>query len=766
MAEAANDTSAAREDIDAAPAPAAPAEAVERADWDFEDGAEFEIEGPGLAERLPAIGLVLLALGWIGFVAWAAWTAVSQETPSPTAVANWIAVASIPLALIGVLWLLLRRTSRREALRFGQTAEAMRTEAKRLDFAMRMISSQIAAMRESVTSEAERLMALGDEASGRLGHIGEDMRSAGRLIEEKTGLLDRAARAAREDVQVLMTDLPRAEEQARTVSAGLRDAGVNALEQAVSLDAQLTALASRGREADEIASGAAQRLAAHLAQIEGISEVAAKRIDETGTHINSAVEAALDQSSAAVEETRRAVDEIGKAMAAMVESAGASFDKSGGDAAEALSARIQEVGQTISELEERLDAQKSSTEMLLVNLDNRLRVITERLAGLGETGGVQVSTLGEHIAALQQEMAALGGQIGGNDEAAERLIARAAEVKAALDLSAATLAGELPEKFSAVETRAAEVKATLAALAPEVGGFEESVGHVASYFAASEETLKEQREAVERLVESVGERILTIREALDGFEATLSSTDEQARIITEASTPRLIEALMRVRETADQAAEKARSAFGEVIPQSAAALSEATRLAMTEALGENVEARMAEISTASERAIEAARLAAEHLGRKIEEVATASAAIEARLEEARAEADASDMDGFARRVTLLIESLNSTAIDVTKILSNEVTDSAWAAYLKGDRGIFARRAVRLLDTGEAREIARHYEEEPEFHEQVNRYIHDFEAMLRRVLATRDGSPLAVTLLSSDNGKLYVALAQAIERFRD
>jgi hypothetical protein len=48
---------------------------------------------------------------------------------------------------------------------------------------------------------------------------------------------------------------------------------------------------------------------------------------------------------------------------------------------------------------------------------------------------------------------------------------------------------------------------------------------------------------------------------------------------------------------------------------------------------------------------------------------------------------------------------------------------------------------------------------------VNRYIHDFEAMLRRVLADRDGTALGVTLLSSDMGKLYVALAQAIDRLR-
>jgi hypothetical protein len=62
-------------------------------------------------------------------------------------------------------------------------------------------------------------------------------------------------------------------------------------------------------------------------------------------------------------------------------------------------------------------------------------------------------------------------------------------------------------------------------------------------------------------------------------------------------------------------------------------------------------------------------------------------------------------------------------------------------------------------------VQRHYDDEPDFREQVNRYVNDFEAMLRRVLADRDGNTLAVTLLSSDMGKLYVALAQAIERLR-
>ena len=147
-------------------------------------------------------------------------------------------------------------------------------------------------------------------------------------------------------------------------------------------------------------------------------------------------------------------------------------------------------------------------------------------------------------------------------------------------------------------------------------------------------------------------------------------------------------------------------------------------------------------------------------------IGESAAAVEARIDEARRERQEKEGEALSRRVSLLIESLNSTAIDVTKILSNDVTDSAWQAYLKGDRGVFTRRAVRLLDTTEVREIVQHYEAEPEFRDQVNRYIHDFEAMLRRLLVDPDGSALSVTILSSDMGKLYVALAQAIERFRN
>ena len=64
-----------------------------------------------------------------------------------------------------------------------------------------------------------------------------------------------------------------------------------------------------------------------------------------------------------------------------------------------------------------------------------------------------------------------------------------------------------------------------------------------------------------------------------------------------------------------------------------------------------------------------------------------------------------------------------------------------------------------------RKRLRRWANRPEFQHSVNRYVHDYEAMLRRVLAERDGGMMAVTLMSSDMGKLYAALSQAIDKRR-
>jgi hypothetical protein len=144
-------------------------------------------------------------------------------------------------------------------------------------------------------------------------------------------------------------------------------------------------------------------------------------------------------------------------------------------------------------------------------------------------------------------------------------------------------------------------------------------------------------------------------------------------------------------------------------------------------------------------------------------IGQSAAALDAHLQESAEVQRQHDSDHFAKRVSLLIDSMHSASIDVGKILSDEVDDRAWGAYLKGDRSIFTRRASRLIGGTESKAIAAHYDTDREFHDSVNRYVLDFEAMLRRVHAERDGGLMAVTLMSSDMGKLYAALMQVVAR---
>lgn len=202
-----------------------------------------------------------------------------------------------------------------------------------------------------------------------------------------------------------------------------------------------------------------------------------------------------------------------------------------------------------------------------------------------------------------------------------------------------------------------------------------------------------------------------------------------------------------------------------VVSRLASEVAEKSGDAIDRAIEDHAAIAVGQLEAAASRAAAMGREAAIQLRDQLGRVDELASNLEARVNHARQRAEEQVDNDFARRVALITESLNSNAIDIAKALSNEVTDTAWASYLKGDRGVFTRRAVRLVENSESRAIAEIYENDPDFREHVSRYVHDFEAMMRTLLSTRDGHALSITLLSSDMGKLYVVLAQAIDRLR-
>ena len=258
---------------------------------------------------------------------------------------------------------------------------------------------------------------------------------------------------------------------------------------------------------------------------------------------------------------------------------------------------------------------------------------------------------------------------------------------------------------------------------------------------------------------SHGETIAELRQSV-------AELDQASAAAADRAHGELSAAIIQLSGAAQAAVEQIETRGAGSIAALAAQLGEESGDAIERAMRLQVAEISGKLEQAAAHAAGISREATLQLREQLAKVEELVGNLEGRVAEARARAEEQVDNDFARRVALITEALNSSAIDIAKALDTDVSDTAWSAYLRGDRGIFTRRAVRLLDGPEARNIAQFYEDDRNFREHVSHYIHDFEAMLRQLLSTRDGHALGVTLLSSDMGKLYVALAQAIERLRN
>ncbi|MGL6043000.1 MAG: hypothetical protein ACRC1J_03675, partial [Sandaracinobacteroides sp.] len=181
------------------------------------------------------------------------------------------------------------------------------------------------------------------------------------------------------------------------------------------------------------------------------------------------------------------------------------------------------------------------------------------------------------------------------------------------------------------------------------------------------------------------------------------------------------------------------------------------------AFGAPIRLQIAALEDASVKAAEAAGGASERLAGRLLELMQVISETEARVDEVDTRMDVRARDTLAARSIRLVESLNTASVDVARLLAVDVGDSAWARYLQGDKSLFARATVRLADKDTSRKIGRHYAHDTEFQTEATRYLEQFETLIRRVLKDPDGESFALVLLSSDIGKLYVMIAEAIGR---
>lgn len=731
--------------------------------YDPAEDEEAEIYRPPNEWAVPVLALGLIAI-WFGVMGWLLSPTLAAPQP-PAQLVQLIAALCVPPALIGILWLLAQRSSRSEARRFRDTARAMRSEAASLEQTIATLARKIEENRAALAAQTSAMMAMGDGAAERLQAVSNGMAAEARSIDASARLLVDSATTAEKSVGIVLSSLPRAHAEMTGMAATLDAAGLKAGEHAAALDAQLVALTERGRHADDVAGGAAQRLAAHIAKMEATGDIAGTKLESVAAQMSETVDAMLDRAAAAVDEARKGIAAQGEAMLAMLAANQASLDAAGRESIETVGTRIAEVEGTIGRIGEKLGEEQTRIDIMLASVTGGIAQADGQLSALHAGGMERTQALAASISALDSSATAMTETLRIGDTTARSVIATAEELLTAMDASAREIDETMPEALLRLEDRITATRTVIAGAKPELLALVTAAESTHDAIEAIADVVTKQRDTLLKTQASLIETLDTGHEKTDQLEEIVDRAIGNARRFAEDAAPQLVDALLRIRETAKVAAEQARETLASLVPEASRQLEDAGSAAMRRAIDSGVRQQLIELGEVAEASVTAAARASERLTQQMMTIGEASAAVERRIEEARAEREAADQDNFARRVSLLVEALNSASIDITKAFAHEVTDSAWAAYLKGDRGVFTRRAVRLLDSGDARDIASLYDGDPQFREQVNRYIHDFEAMLRQVLALRDGSPLGVTLLSSDMGKLYVALAQAIERLR-
>ena len=728
----------------------------------FDGDDAIDIEPAGIRWVAPTLALLLCAV-WIFGLGWLAWRARPTMIPSDYLVLA-SAMAAVP-TLIGIAWLLLLRTSQAESRRFGHAAEAMRAEAAALERSVAAVTRTLDANRAELTEQMSLLTSLGEATSERLATIGHGIKAEIAAADNHAARLGQAAADAQASVGVLLASLPHARSDTEELTHALTASGDVALRHVETLGTQLVALAEHGRDAETVTGKAAATLAARVTEIERSSDSAALRLESAAGATAATVDTLLGRTADAVDAARRGIDGQAEAMSAMMSAHQTRLDGAARDSAAALAERIESVDTAVERLAGRLEQQRVAGDGMIADMEGGIDRVVGRMDALHEQGIGQSQLLAASISALGGSADAMTQALRAGEAMATKTIGTTETLLIALDAAAREIDETLPDALARLDQRIGQSKAVVVQAKPELLALVTAAESTHDAIEAIATVIADQRRTLDQLSSNLLDTLTSGRAKADALGKMVDETIGRSHRFAEEAAPRLVEALLRVRDTAAAAADHARETLADVIPEAAGAIRDAAGAAMRSVAADTVHRQIDAIADATDAAVSAATRATERLAAQVREISEQTAIVESRIEDARGEREAADKDTLSRRVSLLIESINSASIDITKAFAPDISDSAWAAYLKGDRGVFTRRAVRILDAGDAREVVRLYDDEPNFREQVNRYIHDFESMLRAVLTQRDGSPLGVTLLSSDMGKLYVALAQAIERLR-
>ncbi|EGD58748.1 hypothetical protein Y88_0806 [Novosphingobium nitrogenifigens DSM 19370] len=624
---------------------------------------------------------------------------------------------------------------------------------------------------DEVKRQVETALTAFADASDRIGRLGED-----RLREVTLSLDSLRNRLQSEEQAALAAMRTRAETLAgeitaqREVIVSAEEDGIAALSRRIAtFEGEMRRVASAltvaidevGRDHDSLVSASRHRLTRFEEDVRALN----RTLSEEAGHIDAAMgtrREALATTMASMAEAFRSQLEtldtaIGQRRAALAAAAA--------DVAETLDARLAVVDASIEEQHER---QIENIETLARTCDvlvTRINGLASVISSSSEEGSRTAAIVDAAVSTLNARLNGTREALNGTDRTVTSLTDGAVRLLELIEAAGEHTRTQLPEALRSASAGLGEVEGRVVALRDTLREAGDAGRTLAGDVGTTQDRLGVLFAEIVRTNETLLARADEQEQRLSGLRDALRATQTESDLVTGSIERRLAGAIAELETAAVRTGSDLSSKTASEISAMADRLGEETSTALARAIQGRGAQMIARLEEAIDNAASSARETAVQLRDQLAKIDELAGNLENRVSRAREKAEEKVDSDFARRTAIITESLNSTAIDITRILSQEVSESAWASYLRGERGIFTRRAVSLLENSEARLVQQHYENDADFRTHVNRYIHDFESMLRQLLSTRDGNALGVTLLSSDMGKLYVVLAQGIERLR-
>ncbi|HET9356332.1 MAG TPA: hypothetical protein VFO42_09235, partial [Sphingomicrobium sp.] len=649
--------------------------------------AEAEVNPvPGAGGRaVLGWALAVLAAAWLAFSAWSAGLALAGRPLSFPEVAQWTAIVTGPLALLGLAWLMFGRTRRREAEAFTRSVVTMRGEARALEGLLAVVRQRIDDNHLALRSMADQLMTLGDETATRLGTASAELDAGARRLVGHGETFDRAANNARIDLGVLLEDLPRAEATARAMGERLQTAGRAALDQAAAFERQVTALGQSATDTEGRVDSASGLLSARLAELESGARATAERLTAVVGESGSTIDSLLIRTSEVLDEVRGGIAIQSEAVTALVEQAKAGLGLAGIESAGAMRDRLGDARSSLDHMAEQIARQDESSRHLIASIAGGLAALDEQFLVFADQGDQRSQAIGDNLARLRSELEAITLHSNSSGTSLGELAERTALLGERLDHLAGSLRTDIAGALGDAQAGAKELLDSAQSAQAPLAVARDIAAETSDTINQGAAAVEAQHDRLAALLAAVDTGVGGAERRLGELSAAISSAEDEARQLAGETGPALVSALIQVKEAATHAAQRAREAISAVVPEAAGQLSEAARTALERAVQDSVANQLGELERTAAHAVEAARGASERLVQQMLSIGQSAAALEAHFEQHEDDRRERDSEAFAKRVSLLIDSMHSAAIDVGKILADDVDDKSWAAYLKGDR---------------------------------------------------------------------------------